>query len=293
MKQISLDSLRIFVIIVEQGGFARAGDIVGRSQPAISLQMKKLESQLGRSLFNKEGQRYVANSQGRWLYEKAKQMLALSDDIFSHMNQESLSGQIRLGIPSEFASLLLPSLIGEFAKQYPDISLVVTSNLSRNLLDENHRKDFDVILALVEDKQAFSSLSTAKHWVSDPLVWVGDSHHLPDPQHINLVLAANGCVYRSRVIHALKQQTLPWRITYTNSDLGGLSAAMQQGLGITALAKRSVPDNLQVLRHRFLPQLGNIHIGLFDNVSANSSKRQADISQTLVSFLASRLMVDA
>ena len=46
MKQLSLDNLRTFVSVIELGGYAKAGEFVGRSQPAISLQIKKLESQL-------------------------------------------------------------------------------------------------------------------------------------------------------------------------------------------------------------------------------------------------------
>lgn len=286
MKQLSLDALRTFVAIIDHGGFARAGDVLGRSQPAISLQIKKLESQIDKKLFTKQGQRYLANTQGMWLYEHAKHMLQLNDEVFTHMKAEELSGQIKLGIPSEFASLLLPSLIGEFAKQYPDISLDVTSNLSRSLLSSENNETYDVILALVEDKAS----RQAARWVTDQIVWVGDANYQPNQQQLSLVLASEGCVYRKRVITTLKQQTLPWRIAYTNSDLGGLNAAMQQGLGITALAKRSVPDNLNIVRHKHLPVLGNIHIGLFNNTDHRSSTRHQTVTNTLIEFLASRLM---
>jgi len=287
LRQLSLDTLRTFVTIIQQGGFAKAGDILGRSQPAISLQIKKLEEQLDKRLFEKKGQRYIPTSDGNWLYSQAQRMLALNDEVFIHMSDVGLRGRIRLGIPSEFASLLLPSLIGEFALQYPDVSLDVTSALSKNLLEEANRDKYDLVLALVEDKK----VATAQHWVSDQLVWVGDTNHLPSPKQVDLVLAADGCVYRSRVINRLKQQTVPWRIAYTNSDLGGLTVAMQQGLGITALAKRSVPDNLQILRHKHLPALGYIHIGLFQRQQNAASLQQAALD-TLTEFLARRLMGD-
>ena len=72
MKQLSLDNLRTFVSVIELGGYAKAGDFLGRSQPAISLQIKKLESQLDRKLFTKVGQRHVPSADGNWLYPKAK-----------------------------------------------------------------------------------------------------------------------------------------------------------------------------------------------------------------------------
>ena len=64
MKQLSLDNLRTFVTVVDTGGYAKAGDILGRSQPAVSLQIRKLEEQLGKRLFSKTGQRHHANTDG-------------------------------------------------------------------------------------------------------------------------------------------------------------------------------------------------------------------------------------
>ena len=73
----------------------------------------------------------------------------MNDAIFRSLTPAPLSGRLRLGIPNEFASTLLPGLIGEFSKRYPDVSLEVTSALSRDLLHPARREQFDLILALV------------------------------------------------------------------------------------------------------------------------------------------------
>ncbi|WJG10236.1 LysR family transcriptional regulator [Aliiglaciecola sp. LCG003] len=280
MKQLSMDNLRTFVTVVEQGGFAKAGDLLGRSQPAISLQIKKLEEQLGRRLFEKVGQRQVVNQDGRILLAQAKSMLDINDDVFRQFEQSSLRGRLRLGIPSEFATTLLPSIIGEFSKQYPDVALEVTSALSRNLLDDNKRQDFDLVLALVDPNQQ----TQGDLVLEDELVWVGDNLRPLSASSVSLVLAPDGCVYRSRVIEKLKQQTTAWRISYTNADLYGLIAAIQQGLGITALARSSVPDSLHIIRHKTLPVLGKIKICLF-----NQDTQHPQISAALSQFIMARL----
>ncbi|WP_100643131.1 LysR family transcriptional regulator [Alteromonas facilis] len=285
MKQLSMDALRTFVTIINQGGFARAGDVLGRSQPAISLQIKKLESQLDLKLFSKVGQRYQPTNSGNWLYKKATEILALNDEVFRFSDQDPLRGRMRLGIPSEFASILLPSIIGEFSAQYPDVALEVTSSLSKNLLSQQQRDAFDVVLALTDDTMA----EKADYHVQDELVWIGTRGQQPDQAQISLVLAPEGCIYRSRVIERLKQQTVPWRITYTNADLSGLSAAMAQGMGITALARRSVPRNLSVIQKPNLPNLGRVNICLFDFAKQREQANQAAISRTLVQFIAGRL----
>lgn len=280
MKQLSLDNLRTFVGVIEQGGYAKAGEWLGRSQPAISLQIKKLEEQLGKKLFTKSGQRHLPSSDGNWLYLKAKEILELNDSIFRSLDPTPLRGRLRLGIPNEFASTLLPGLIGEFSKRYPDVSLEVTSALSRELLHPTRRNDFDMILALVNPEQA----TDGDIVLEDEVVWVGDPAHPLTNQSIALVLAPDGCIYRSRVINHLKQQTKAWKISYTNADLSGLVAAIQQGLGITALARSSMPANLTVLRHPNLPPLGGINVCLF-----MQSTQHPVVSRTLADFITRRL----
>lgn len=291
MKQLSLDVLRTLVTIVDVGNFSRAGEILGRSQPAISLQIKKLEGQVNRKLFTKAGQAYQINNDGKWLYNKAKQMLAINDDIFRELSHETLRGRMRLGIPSEFASALLPSIVGEFSQRYPDVSLDVTSALSKHLLSREQRSPFDLILALIHPSSQANATHNKQKPMSnievireDELVWVGEPNRKLPKDSLPLVLAPDGCVYRSRVIGELKQQTLPWKITYTNPDFSGLMAAIKQGLGITALARSIVPDELEIIRDKRLPKLGSINICLI-----NQDTQHPQVSQTLSSYIKARI----
>jgi len=263
MKQLSLDNLRTFVTVVDLGGFAKAGEKLGRSQPAVSLQIKRLEQQLSKRLFAKQGQRQIVNQDGLNLYKTAQTMLNLNDVIFRQFQPISLKGRLRLGIPSEFATTLLPSIIGEFGKLYPDVSLEVTSALSKSLLGDENLSGFDLVLALVDPEVDVDG----QVLLIDDLVWVGEGSLAKPQSTLSLVLAPDGCVYRSRVINKLKQQTQQWRISYTNADLSGITAAIKQGLGISALAKSSVPKQLDIIKHNHLPELGTIKICLFTGKS--------------------------
>ncbi len=287
MKQLSLDVLRTLVTIVEVGNFNKAGELLGRSQPAVSLQIKKLEGQLNRKLFNKIGQGYQVNADGKWLYNQAKQMLAINDDIYREFSHETLRGRLRLGIPSEFASALLPSIVGEFSQRYPDVSLDVTSALTKHLLSSNQANQFDLILALLHPQSNPSSVTDANNVEiirEDDLIWVGDPNRTLPKDTLPLVLAPEGCVYRSRVIEQLKQQTHAWKITYTNPDFYGLMAAIKQGLGVTALARSIVPDELEIIKDKRLPNLGRINICLI-----NQDTQHPQVSQTLASYIKARI----
>ena len=283
MKQLSLDNLRTFVTVVDLGGFAKAGEKLGRSQPAVSLQIRKLEQQLSKRLFSKQGQRQVVNQDGLALYKTAQTMLELNDDVFRQFQPTKLKGKLRLGIPSEFATTLLPSIIGEFSQLYPDVSLEVTSALSKSLLNEAQLNSFDLVMALIDPDTEVDG----QVLLIDKLVWVGDRNLPNKPSYLPLVLAPDGCVYRSRVINKLKQQTQHWRINYTNADLSGITAAIKQGLGVSALAKSSVPEQLDIIQHPHLPELGTIKICLF---SGQTQHPQASV--TLADFIQSKLTLN-
>jgi DNA-binding transcriptional LysR family regulator len=263
MKNISTDSLRTFVMVVEVGGFAKAGDLLGLSQPAVSLQVKRLEDLLGYKLFKKQGQRQVLNQYGELLLPMAKQMVQHNDAILQLFTSESVTGKVRLGIPSEFAARILPSIIGDFVALYPEVSLEVKSRLSKHLLSDERQDQFDLVLALNEqlDSEKFPI------FIQDQLVWVGDLS-LAQNETVTLVTAPEGCIYRRRATQALEKAGIKYRIVYSNADLTGLIAALKEGLGITVLAKSTVPNDLAYHIHtKHLPALGSIGISLVKTAS--------------------------
>ncbi|AZZ97430.1 LysR family transcriptional regulator [Pseudoalteromonas rubra] len=280
MKNLSIDGLRTLVTVVEVGGFAKAGELLGLSQPAVSLQIKRLEEQLGCKLFKKQGQRQVLNQYGELLLPQAKQMLQFNDGIIQQFTSESVTGRVRLGIPSEFAARILPAIIGDFVSLYPDVALEVKSRLSKHLLSVSRQDQFDLVLALNEDLNS----SNYPVFMQDQLVWVGDLS-LAQQQIVTLVTAPEGCIYRRRAIEALQQAGLQYRIVYSNADLTGLTAALKEGLGITVLAKSTVPATLSYQAQTpFLPELGQIGISLVKN-----TQESAHAVNKLAEFIALRL----
>ena len=283
MNNLSMDTLRTFVTIHELGSFTQAGNMLGRSQPAISLQVKRLEATLGVSLFNRSSVQLELTQAGVLLAVKARQILKLNDEIISQFIKPDLSGRLHLGLPSEFATTLLPKIVGRFAQSYPNVTLEVTSDLSRNLLSKADSKGFDLILAL-HDSVTGAGNGRVK---VDELVWVtshAHSAHLQDT--VPLIAAPNGCIYRDRAIKTLNQIKQPWRIIYTIPDLTGIQAAIEEGLGVTVLAKSTVPDNLTVIRtcEKF-PKLGKIGINLI-----NKGNSENEAVTRLITYIKSSLI---
>ena len=260
MKYLPMDLLRSFVSVAQLNSITKAGELLGRSQPAITLQMQRLEELVDETLLVRNGKNMDLSEAGDRLYEYANQILSLNDLAVSEFSKSAVTGKLRLGIPSEFATVLLPKIVSRFAKAYPNVTLEVNCELSKNLLTKSGKASHDLILALQDDPNAKDSALVK----TDPLVWVAGSDMTSQKVSVvPLIVASQGCIYRNRAIRMLDKSKQPWQIVYTNPDLTGIQYAIQEGLGVTVLAKSTVPDNLKILRPspRF-PELGDVGISL-------------------------------
>ena len=260
MKNLPMDLLRAFVSVAQLNSFTKAGEILGRSQPAVSLQIQRLEELIDESLLTRNGKSLDLTDAGESLYDYANQILALNDLAISQITKSTISGRIRLGIPSEFATALLPKIVSRFAKAYPSVTLEVNCELSKKLLSKEGKANHELILAL-EDNPSKTASDLLK---TDDLVWVASrDHNTQKVSIVPLIAAAEGCIYRHRAIKILDHHQQPWQIVYTIPDLTGIQHAIEEGLGVTVLARSTVPENLKILSPsaRF-PDLGEVGISL-------------------------------
>src|SRR5215831_1491503 len=105
---LDLDVLRTVVIAAQLGSFSRAAKEVGRSQGAVSQQLKRLEDQLGEQLFRKRGRGLVPTEAGDVLLAHARKMLRINDEAVAAVRGHSLEGSVRFGLPADFAEAWLP-----------------------------------------------------------------------------------------------------------------------------------------------------------------------------------------
>ena len=270
MKNLPMDLLRAFVSVVQLNSFTKAGEILGRSQPAVSLQIQRLEELIDEPLLTRNGKSLDLTDAGESLYDYANQILALNDLAISQITKSTISGRIRLGIPSEFATALLPKIVSRFAKAYPSVTLEVNCELSKKLLSKEGKANHELILAL-EDNPSKTASDLLK---TDDLVWVASrDHNTQKVSIVPLIAAAEGCIYRHRAIKILDHHQQPWQIVYTIPDLTGIQHAIEEGLGVTVLARSTVPENLKILSPsaRF-PDLGEVGISLICSTKNRKNK---------------------
>ena len=187
-------------------------------------------------------------------------ILLLNDQAMAEFGRPQVSGNIKLGIPSEFSTTLMPKIIRRFTQSYPEISMEVHCALSKDLLCEPLKNQFDLILSL----QEVPDTDQDGYIVTDQLVWVGSQRFVNSiPEKLPLIAAPAPCIYRNRATNLLGKHSKQWQIVYTIGDLNGIQTAINEGLGITVLAKSTVPKELHILSpSRALPELGHIGVCL-------------------------------
>ena len=165
---LDLALLRSFITVLEAGGFTRAGERLGLSQPAISLQMKRLEESVGRVLIERESRGLRVTPDGEILLGYAREMLRLNDEARGRLSYRNVEGIVRLGTPEDFATTHLPDVLARFARTHPRISLDVRCNLTLNLLAGLSAGEYDLVLIKREPQGPGGGV---KVW-REPLVWV-------------------------------------------------------------------------------------------------------------------------
>ena len=283
MKNLPMDLLRAFVSVSQLRSFTKAGELLGRSQPAVTLKIKRLEELVDQKLFLRGRKSLELSDSGIALYNYAKQILTLNDLAISQISKSTVHGKIRLGIPSEFATVLLPKIISRFAKAYPNVALEVNCELSKYLLTRAGRESHDLILVLADQDTNLDG-DLVK---TDELVWVSSKKfNRTKKDAVPLIVASEGCIYRHTAMTGLSNASLSWKIVYTNPDLTGIQYAIQEGLGVTVLSRSIVPENLHILSASAgLPSLDRVSI----NIICNEQRSNDEAIVLLKEFLTASL----
>jgi len=261
---LDLDLVRAFVMVSESRSFTRAGERLGRSQSAVSLQVRRLEDLVGEPLFQRDARRVSLTDKGEVFLAQARRLLRVNDDIVAALAADEVEGEVRMGAPEDFATAHLPAVLGAFARSHPRIALSVTCDLTLRLLDRMSAGELD--LALVKREPLGGELGV-RVW-REPLVWVGrDGEDLASGKVVSLIAAPSPCVYRRRATTALDEAERAWRIAYTSPSVAGQLAALRAGLGVSVLPRAMVPDDLAILAGE-APPLADGEIALIRNREA-------------------------
>ncbi|WP_032113027.1 LysR substrate-binding domain-containing protein [Candidatus Paracaedibacter symbiosus] len=280
---LDMSLLKTFLKVAETSSFTKAAHSVGRTQAAISLQIKRLEEIVGKSLLQRANKSVTLTAAGETMVTYARRMLNISQELKNRFDEPDIEGEVRLGTPEDFATAYLPQVLARFARSHPHTQLNVACDLTLHLQQGFDRGDYDMVLL---KREAETMTAGVMVW-HKPLVWVSGEAALEGNLILPLVLAPQPCVYRHRAFEVLDKAHRQWRVVYTSPSLAGTIAAVKAGLGVTVLPKDMVPEGLSVLgEDSGLPRLPHAEITLLlrDNLSKAAMMLAKHIIRSLESL---------
>jgi DNA-binding transcriptional LysR family regulator len=258
---LDIDILRTLVTAQQLGGFNRAAQRVGRSQSAISQQIRKIEEQLGKQLFRKQGRGLALTEAGDVVVAYARRILDLNDEAVAAIRGVAIGGTVRFGLQTDLTENWLPKALARFRQAHPEVLIDVTADRRAVLVDYLDKGQLDLALLFGPSRR-----TDAQHLTALPMAWIGSGKlSLQPDQPMPLALCSPPCFFREAAIDALNQADIRWRIAFTSPSVHGIWAAVDAGLGITLRTASGLPSQLTVMDPKSgLPSLPMVDLFLHD-----------------------------
>jgi len=242
---LPVDFLRTFVRVADLGSFTLAGQDVGRTQSAVSQQIKKLEEQVGRPLVDRSARELALTPAGESLLPYARRMVKTHDEAVSTLSEPDMTGRVRMGILDDFAPYALPPILEAFAAEHPRVQLDVRCEYSSQTLIALFESGE---LDLTVDTTGVKSIPEARIIGRDPLVWVASRTHLTHERSpLPVAVFDKNCLYRQWALAALDNAGKPYRICYTSPSVSGVLAAVVAGMAVAPVGLSAVPSEVLIL----------------------------------------------
>jgi len=214
------------------------------------MHIRKLEDALGVKLFCRANKTLSLTAEGHELAGYAEKLLSLHSQAKSSIIGNQLRGKISFGIPDDYASAYLATILTDFSRQYPAVELSLICEPSSQLLPKIEAGTLDVALVTRDTP------SRGQFLTRQPLVWVGKfpAQSMEDGP-LPIAMYEFGSEARKRITQCLQQVRQGYRIMYNSPFIAGQIAVAQSGQALAILTQCSVPRELTVINSVDLPVL--------------------------------------
>jgi DNA-binding transcriptional LysR family regulator len=250
---MDLMQLEMFVATAEARSVQRAAERVYRTQPAVSMALRKLEEELGAPLFDRSNRgAYLLTATGESLFDSAKRLLALRDEALAHIRElHSLErGRVRIGANESTGNYVLPRLIEAFRARYALIRIDVARQNTTQLIQDirDNRVDLALISFMPEEKDI-----EAVPLMKDELVLIASPQHrlskekklqISDLGTESFIAHTVSSRSRHRVIEAFRSSDTPLNIVMEVAMIETIKKLIAMNLGIAFVPEMCVRDEL-------------------------------------------------
>lgn len=253
---LDLDLLRTFAAVVQTGEFKKAANTVHRSHAAVSMQIKRLEEQLGCQLMQRNNQGIRLTESGEILMGYCEQFLKLNAATFGALAEAPLAGKVRFGIPTDYAQDFLQDFLPVLGSEMPNLDARIICDRSRNLREMLAAGQLDIAIVAGEEKYQDEQLI----W-TERLQWCGSyGNQKIDDTPLPFAVQEDNCIVRDLALQQLQAAQINYDRVFSSTVLDNVASAVAAGFAVSLLPEslirsRSIKpledarlDNNQVLK---------------------------------------------
>ncbi len=246
MTNLTLKQFRYFEALAQHGHFGHAADASGISQPALSMQIKDMEADLGVALFER-GPRHVRLTRfGEEFAPRVRDILRSVDEVsdLARLSQNTLSGRLRIGVIPTIAPYLLPSFIGQLTHDHPTLDLQIRETLTPRLIEELAQGRIDAaIVALPVSEPSFEEVEIFEENFALIRPDIDADRAVPDAADLakmQLLLLEEGHCFRDQALAFCSMRSPLQREGLDGSSLSTLVQLVGAGIGVTLIPDMAV-----------------------------------------------------
>lgn len=273
MLTLDPDLLRTFVCVADTRSFTAAGSVLGATQSAVSMRIKKLEERLDRALLERTPRAVALTRFGEAFLADARRLLAIHDDIAGRALNHEDAGPVSLGVSDHAAGAHLPEVLARLKASVPGLQLRVHVGSSEDLAERFERGHFQGVVVRKEADRAggVPLFRDRLAWMAAPDFAWSKSDPLP------LLALAAPCRVRDVAAQALDAAGIAWVEAFAGGGVAAVQAAVSAGLGIACLDLRNKPTAARTLgRKESLPSLPESDIVLMRRAGPPALERVLD-----------------
>ncbi|RUW22048.1 LysR substrate-binding domain-containing protein, partial [Mesorhizobium sp. M4B.F.Ca.ET.013.02.1.1] len=229
MQTLDPDLLKTFLAFVDGGSLAKAASTVGRSPPAVTAQMQRLEEIVGEPLLAPQGRGRGLTPAGEDLVGHARRILAVHTEALLALKGARADGRLAVGTTQDFADRGLPELLRAFAVSHPRVRIELRVGRSIELGQALQAGDLDLAITM---RQSPGPDEVAV--IGEPMLWLCSQKGLAAREDVlPLALLDPQCGFREAALAALDAAGRRYRIAAGSASLAGVRTAVNAGIALT------------------------------------------------------------
>ncbi len=273
-RDIDIAHLRTFLAVVEHKNMTHAAHLRNLTQSAVSQQIKRLEAILDCQVLLRSAGGITLTEAGERLLPEAVSLVRSNDETVALMTGTEVDSDVRLGVPQDIVSSLLPKALGTFHQAYPDIQITLVSASSRQLMQMFKTGQIDLALTTDDNRDDCATVLFKKR-----LVWIGAiGGQAFKRRPLPVAVGHRECPFRKAAALALSDKKIPWRSVTQVGSLEPVFATLIADMAVSPFLTGTLPAGTEEV-HKHLPELPEftLHLRLPERGLSVSEKSLWDV----------------